>query len=37
MVIELDHENFAKLIIEVADPAAAVSLINNAIAQTQNT
>ena len=31
IVIELDHERFAKLIIEVADPNAAVSLINNAI------
>ncbi len=31
IVIELDHEHFAKLIIEVADPNAAVSLIENAI------
>lgn len=31
IVIELDHEHFAKLIIEVADPNAAVSLVENAI------
>lgn len=32
IVIDLDHERFAKLIVEVADPAAAVRLVNNAIA-----
>jgi hypothetical protein len=31
IVIELDHEHFGKLIIEVADPNATVSLINKAI------
>lgn len=31
IVIDLEHERFSKLIIEVADPQAAVSLINNAI------
>jgi hypothetical protein len=31
IVIELDHEHFAKLIIEVADPNAAVSLISKAL------
>jgi len=31
IVIDLDHEHFGKLIIEVADPKAAVSMINNAI------
>jgi hypothetical protein len=31
IVIDLDHEHFAKLIIEVADPNAAVSRINTAI------
>ena len=31
IVVELDHEHFAKLIIEVADPAAAVSLLKSAI------
>jgi hypothetical protein len=30
IVIDLDHERFARLIIEVADPTAAVALINNA-------
>ncbi len=29
----LDHERFAKLIIEVADPHAAVSLLEKAIPQ----
>ena len=33
IVIELDHEHFAKLIIEVADPNAAVALINKAISR----
>ena len=31
IVIELEHEHFAKLIIEVAEPNAAVSLLDNAI------
>jgi hypothetical protein len=31
IVIDLDHERFAKLIIEVADPSAVVSLIKSAI------
>lgn len=31
IVIELDHEHFGKLIIEVADPSGAVNLINKAI------
>jgi hypothetical protein len=29
IVIELDHERYEKLVIEVADPGAAVALINN--------
>jgi hypothetical protein len=33
IVIDLDHEHFGKLIIEVADPTAAVALINNAISR----
>jgi hypothetical protein len=31
IVIELEHEHFDKLIIEVADPAAAVSLLTKSI------
>lgn len=31
IVIELDHEHFGKLIIEVADPVAAVNLLESAI------
>lgn len=31
IVVELDHEHFSKLIIEVADPVAAVSLLQSAI------
>ena len=31
IVVELDHEHFGKLIIEVADPSAAVSLITKAV------
>lgn len=31
VVIDLDHEHFAKLILEVADPKAAVRLLENAI------
>jgi hypothetical protein len=33
IVIDLDHEHFRKLIIEVADPNAAVALINNVISK----
>jgi len=33
IVIELDHEHFAKLILEVADPKSAVALLKNAISQ----
>lgn len=33
IVIELEHEHFAKLIIEVAEPSAAVSLLEDAISQ----
>lgn len=33
IVIELEHEHFAKLIIEVAEPNAAVSLLENAISK----
>ncbi len=32
VVIELEHERFGKLIVEVADPQATVNLINQAIA-----
>lgn len=32
IVVELEHERFHKLVIEVADPTAAVALINNALA-----
>src|SRR3954454_8102539 len=31
IVVELDHEHFAKLIIEVADPVSTISLLNHAI------
>lgn len=31
IVIELDHEHYRRLIVEVADPAAAVSLLEDAI------
>ncbi len=31
IVIDLDHEHFAKLILEVADPKVAVGLLENAI------
>ena len=31
IVVELEHEHFAKLIIEVDEPHAAVSLLNDAI------
>jgi hypothetical protein len=31
IVVDLDHEHYKKLIIEVADPAAAVKLIQHAI------
>ena len=33
IVIELEHERFTKLIIEVADPNGAVTLLENAISQ----
>ena len=33
IVIELHDERYAKLIVEVADPAAAVSLIENSLAE----
>ena|SRR5215472_10784967 len=31
IVVELEHEHFSKLIIEVADPAAAINLLNYSI------
>lgn len=31
IVIELDHEHYRRLVVEVADPAAAVSLLEDAI------
>jgi hypothetical protein len=31
IVVNLEHERFQKLVIEVADPAAAVALISNAL------
>jgi len=31
IVVELDHEHFSKLIIEVADPVSAINLLNYAI------
>ncbi len=31
VVIDLDHEHFAKLVLEVADPKAAVALLEEAI------
>jgi hypothetical protein len=34
IIVELEHEHFAKLIIEVADPIAAVALLTNAIGKT---
>ncbi|MBA2705072.1 MAG: hypothetical protein H0U60_14625 [Blastocatellia bacterium] len=33
IVIELDHEHFAKLILEVADPQVSVQMLNDAIAR----
>lgn len=33
IVVELEHERFQKLIVEVADPQAAVALINNALTE----
>lgn len=33
IVIDLDHEHFAKLILEVADPKAAVDLLEKAISR----
>lgn len=33
IVVELEHERFDKLVVEVADPAAAVALIKNALAK----
>ena len=33
IVVELEHERFEKLVIEVADPEAAVNEINNAVLQ----
>ena len=33
VVVELEDEHFAKLIIEVADPAAAVSLLEGALSR----
>jgi hypothetical protein len=33
IVIDLSHEHYRKLIIEVADPNAAVTLINNAVSE----
>jgi hypothetical protein len=31
LVIELEHEHFSKLVIEVADPIAAIAALRNAI------
>jgi len=31
IVVELEHEHFAKLVIEVEDPAITINLLNNAI------
>jgi hypothetical protein len=36
IVIDLDHEHFDKLIIEVADPVAAVGLLENAISSARS-
>lgn len=33
IVVDLEDEHFAKLVVEVADPAAAVSLLNNALSR----
>ena len=35
IVVELDHERYQKLVIEVADPQAAVTLINDAVSREQ--
>ena len=35
IIVELEHEHFAKLIIEVAEPNAAVAHIKNAISQSR--
>jgi hypothetical protein len=35
VVIELDHEKFAKLVLEVEDPQAAAAAINAAVAGLQ--
>ena len=37
IVVELDHEHFAKLVIEVDDPVSAVSLLNYAINDSNST
>ncbi|MES2306328.1 MAG: hypothetical protein V4558_12510 [Gemmatimonadota bacterium] len=37
VVLELDHEHFARLVIEVEDPAATVAMIRDAMARTQAT
>jgi hypothetical protein len=36
IVIDLVHEHYAKLVVEVADPHAAVNLINSHLAGTQS-
>ena len=33
IVLDLDHETYSKLVIEVADPAAAVALLQKAISR----
>lgn len=34
IIVELEHEHFAKLIIEVAEPNTAVAFVKNAISKT---
>ena len=36
IVIELVHEHYAKLVVEVADPSAAVNLINSRLADSHS-
>ena len=35
IVLELDHEHYKKLVVEVADPQASVAMLENALAKTK--
>ena len=36
IVLDLDHENYKKLVLEVADPAGAVAMLQSALPRTRN-